>query len=795
MLKRAAEDQGESPEAKKQAAPGKGSSVGMKADQVSNPIPRLFKQNSITIHITQRTFEEIGPGELKWIPTCQYWAAMFDRFHERQFNTYYNRCSTYQITDPKVRISNILMLQDEQTSSSGTPKDVSVFTQACYLMHYQPRGMKNWFKLGTTSDCMKSQQYLTYKPMERSDCKQISQLITVGKGTYTDFETLCVNPSKADFYAGWHTGETNASTTDPTKADCQLLTTLTGEINVDEVKLEDNKDYYVTECFISPRAPYLGEFSCSVKGCEPHVPLAKHTTYARNLDKINLHKYGDSFGFHINTNLEGVHLLKHDANTPFGHKWTKSTKSSPKADTEIKSVFCYPSENRPFFSRHSNFDPNGPVDSNKSLGGLTHHFFTMPPIKKNDGSLIKQRCSMIMEQSVSVTFHFPETVTEDQAEDMMHQKDAVILRPAIVSMKKNPKTQSPKPPPLPYVDFVREKLRDAIRDVSNIVLPVAGSSGFQARPVGNQLPQFNKRWSLPAKIAQLCDELGLDPVCSDVSSIIKRAVGNQPTSINWDTIGSSQAPPAVITETEQIDGIIIPKAGWVYKPRDTELKDDEIKNMFDIQDGTRNNAAGMFLFWDFMYTLKENQALNLPYTKVDNQLGDDVYSSEGIRLSTRFMDWLRGETDNALEQIFNQRCVERHLRFFPGQMKKFQIWSRDGSNDWNRRSLAGFPGLLTADNAPVTFNIMDWIQYLWAMRVWVMPKYETVSKLMDKYNKCINHQINQEYPQIPLTPEQVKFLKDKGLLPKDSQQPQYVEDLEILTKDDWYDYETSMFFL
>lgn len=789
MNKRAAEGDDAGPEAKKQAAaPGKGSSAGMRADQVVNPIPRLFSQNSITIHITQRTFEEIGPGELKWIPTCQYYAAMFDKFHARMFKNYYSRCSTFQISDPKIRISNILMLQDEQTTASGTPKDVSVFTQACYLMHYQPRGIKNWFRLGTTLDCMGSQQYLTYKPMEATECQVISQLIPVGKDTYKDFETLVVNPAKADFYCGWHTGETNAATVNPANLNCQLLEALEGEINVDEQPLVKDKDYYVTEVFISPRSPYLGEFSCSVKGCEPHLEMSKHTTYARNLDKINLHKYGDSFGFHINTNLEGVQMLKHDANNPFGHTFKKLTKNSKEADTMVDSVFCYPSDNRPFFSRFNNFDPNGPVDANKGFNGLTHHFFTMPPIKKGDGTLIKQRCSFIMEQSTSITFHFPETVTEDSAEDMLQQRNAVVLRPAIVKMKKTAQGESPKPPA--YHDFVRDRARDIIRTVTRVVLPAAANAGFQNRPIASRIPVLNKRWSLPTKISMLCEQIGLEPVCSDVSAIIKRGIGDHPTSIDWDNIGKFFAePPIPITETEMIDGIIVPKVSWKYTLRDKQLEDAEITAMNDNQSESRNLRLLGFLFWDFIFTLKKNNAIDIPYD-FNEELPDNIYLREGRRLTQGIGEWLKKATDTALEVMFKEKCDDYVMRFYPNKLNKFQIWNRTGGTDWDATSLADFAHLKpNVDGYPLDFMISDWISYLWSMRLWVMPQYETVSALMDKYNKCVQQKINSMYPRLPLTDEQVKFLKDKGLLPE----PGYVEPNDYI-KDDYYKYDTSLFF-
>lgn len=796
MLKRAAEDQGEGPEAKKQhAAGGKGSAAGMRADEVKNPIPRLFKQNSITIHITQRTFEEIGPGELKWVPTSQYWASMFDKFHIRQFNTYFNRCSTFSITDPKVRISNILMLQDEQTTQAGTPKDVSIFTQACYLMHYQPKGIKNWFKLGVTKDCMGSQEYLTYKPMKPTDCKLISQLVKVGDKKYTDFETLVINPAKADFYAGWSSNETMASDQDPTSINCQLLDAIGNEFNIDENPVPKNKDIYVTDCFISPRSAYLGEFSCSVKGCEPHIELNKHTTYARNLDKIMLHKYGDSFGFHINTNLEGVKLLKHDANKPFGHKFMKATKGSKKADTEVKAVFCYPSDNRPFFSRFNNFDPNGPVDANKGFNSLTHHFLTMPPIKKNDGSLIKQRCSFIMEQTCSVTFNFPETVTEDSAEDMLEQRDAVVLRPAIVSLKK---TTNESPPGKDYFDPYRDKAREAVRSITNIVLPALTSAGFVARPVASRIPvPINKRWSLPTKLAELCGDIGLEPVCSDLSEILKRGIGDRPTAIDWNNIDSLIpvfAPPEPVTESEMIDGIIIPKVNYKYTLRDTQLTDNEVTNMNDV-DGTaiRNINLFGFLFWDFLFYLHKNKADQIPYNRVDSELPDSVYNRESRRTTEGIANWLRPHTDAALEDMMHDTCVEKVMRIYPDRIKNMSIWARDGSDQWNKVSLADFQGLRSGvKNYPIDFNIADWISYLWRMRLWIQPKYETVSTFVGKYNDCVNKQIEDMLPRLKLTNEQAKILQDKGLLPKDA--PQYVEPIDPIS-DEYYEYETSMFFV
>nr|QJI53755.1 MAG: nonstructural protein [Densovirinae sp.] len=795
MLKRANDDQQQEdgPPAKQQAGGGGKGSVGMRADSVSNPIPRLFKQNHVTIHITQRTFEELGPGELKWIPTCQYWASMFDRFHANQFATYFKRCSTFQITDPKVRISNILMLQDEQTTESGTPKDVSVFTQACYLMHYQPKGIKNWFRLGNTDDCMKTQQYLTYQPMKATDCnKTISQLVDVVG--YKDFEKLVINPSKADFYAGWHTGETMATTSDTTTLACNNLPA--GSINLDEVKPQDNTDYFIAETFISPRAPYLQEFSCSVKGCEQHIPMSKHTTYARNLDKIMLHKYGDSIGFHINTNLDGITMLNHEANHPFGHIWDKSTKGGKPGDTKVYSVFCYPSDNRPFYSRGNNFDYNGPVNGNKDFGDLTHHFLTMPPIRKGDGTLIKQRCSFIMEQTVSVTFHFPETVTEDNAEYMLAQKNAVILRPAIVKIKKNA-SSSPKPPPTSIYDPVRDAIRDAIREITRIDFPGITNVNWVAGVgdvISTRMPKDNDvRWTLPAYISESCEKLGIPNACADLKAIITRAVGNQPTRIDFGgSIPIGFAPPA-ITETEMIAGKIIPKPPFKYTLRDRQLTDIEYDKMIAQGVGAREYACFGYLFWDFLFYYVKNKIHEEEHDQYEWAYPERIYEENDHQLTKDLARGLRPFTEEILAARFEEKCPkQRIVRIFPDRLQPFYIWNRAGDDSADDETHADFKHLLPSTTGyPLDFNVVDWVDYLWHMRLHPMAQFAKVRKFLDDYNACLETQWEELYPRIELTPEQIKILQDKGLLPKEISR---VEDIDQI-KDEHYQYKTSLFFV
>lgn len=802
MMKRAAEDDGGPPS--KQAAAGKGAAAGMRADEVHNPIPRLFSQNSITIHISQRTFEEIGPGSLKWCPTSQYWAAMFDKFHNHMFWEYFKKCSTFEITSPKVRISNILMLQDEQQTAANTPKDVSIFTQACYLVKFSPVGQRNWFKLGTTKDCMGSQKYLTYKPMEASDCdKYITQLVDIGPGVYEDLEKLVLNPAKADETAGWVTNSIGATPSNPAGLDCKLVDALTENINIDTQDMVKDKDYFITESFISPRSPYLGDFSCSVKSCEPHVPLGKHTTYMRNLDKIEFYKYGDEITWNVNTNLDGVKLLNHDANTPFGHVYKRATHGSTKADTEVYTVFCYPSNNRPFYSRQDNLDVTGPVKTGKGFKPLQHHFLTMPPIRKGDGTLIKQRCSFIMEQSVSVTFHFPETVAPDEAEYMLDQRNAVILRPAVVKVIKKKLAESPKTPPPPsgILDPVRERVREVIRRRSLPNFPsIHDVDNWVVTPVGTRTPTvYQPQYRLPASISALCRQLGLDPVCSDMDTIFNAVRGGLPTEIDWNNLpiglwAAPDTPPPAIDEIEYINDVAVPKVKYDYKININPIQKEEYMQMVSLDNKERQESLFGMLMLEFIKYYYDNKMDEIPYGHVDVELPTSYYQSKGFHFNRLLSGYLKEAGEPTLNEMYENKCTQKIFRWYPRQAT-MAVWSGRNLKNWDMHANITSEQPVT-QNAPMDFSIEDWYMFLYRMYMFPMPNYLKIKELYAKYENCVNQQLDQKLPQIPIDdPAKIQLLKDKGLIPKDT--PPTIKRVEPIAPIafDHYKYDTSVFFV
>lgn len=723
MLKRAAESQPEGQPAQK--APAKGAAAGMRADEVINPIPRLFKQNSITIHISQRTFEEIAPGELKWVPTSQYWAAMFDKFHMDQFYKYYSRCSTYEITNPKVRLSNLLMLQDEQKTNSGTPTDQSIFTQACYLIHYEPKGMKNWFKLGSSDNCGESQNILKYKPMKANDCKLISQLISIGEegGKYQDFECLTINPAKPDIYAGWRPLEVEY-----TKEGAKVSQKYNEE-------MEDKAKYQVKDTFISPKDPNLGGFSCSVHGDDPYIPLMHHTTFCRNNDKISLHKYGDVLEWDVNTNMKGIQLMKHKHNEPLGgtdYIKLKKTDDDMGVPTEvienrvIHYAFCYPSENRPFYCRRDNFDYTGPIEHNKQFGELKHHFLTMPPIKKHDGTLIKQRCSFIMEQGLSVTFHFPETVSEEDADFMDAQNKGVILRPAFINSYKVPsipdKTPpTPTTPPEEVWDPERDKLRKELYEKNAKKEPTSEEYSQETRDtmMGKLTATLENIYTNMVEFTKFCKAIG--EICPDI-------------------VASTEKPAA--------EGKLTIKTYPL-----TEL---EHTNMIDQTDQDTQSLVFGWAFVGFLESLVESGYRGVNYPHIDKEINfskEDHGELMNLKISEALIRCTQDYIDGALSlsSCPHDTIFELHLT---KSMNPIISWYRSkGYDEKHKLKVNLFETWMYQSHAsyyPCRFPISLWIEYLNRMNIKILPKHHVIINHIRQYNECIQKQIDKNYPRIKI---------------------------------------------
>nr|WAX26047.1 MAG: major capsid protein [Army ant associated bidensovirus 5] len=419
-MKRANEDSGGG-DAKKSAGSG-GMLKGMPggADQKVDPIPRPLHMQTITLNFTQRTWEEIGAGELKYLPLCQTVYYMMDEAMLGQLNKFKGLCTTMQIHQPKARISNLLMLQDDLINQGGTPLETTAFTQACYMIKYSPSRQINYFQLANIDNCKTGAHTPLLYDLSDVVCgEDYKQLISLSH--YEDFEKLAILPAKVDKYAGYSPHE-------------EVKFTKTGDIN------------QMDNVYISPfpKTSYAAsEYSANMQPTVvPVVPPLKQITWAKNLDKISFHKYGDTIEIPITTNMEGVPLLP-DPKNDFTTRTTQFL-TSPTGEVDLLTVgteLIWPGQNRPYNNRKDNLAEYTTYDATKGWSPLSHCFFTMPPIRKANGALLKQRVSFLLEQSFSITINTTESIWgEDVGQEfVLSQNNGVIIRPHLYGKLKEKK--------------------------------------------------------------------------------------------------------------------------------------------------------------------------------------------------------------------------------------------------------------------------------------------------------------------------------------------------------------------
>lgn len=371
-------------------------------DKKKDPIPRHLPLKSVTIELSSNlTWEEIGPGQLCYLPTSVNPFYTLTKNDLNKWNKFKSLWETMEIHTPQVEIANLIMLQDDLRVQSNTPTDATAFTQVCYLMQYSPVGQTEYFAFENINS-----KPLTYELDYIGD--KDTQLIKIGEIDYENFETLRIRQARINSSAGWLP---------------------------DQETLPNKQLGYRIE------QPYLPPYLVPNYACNLNIPhnnlyyLNQENTpgYARNNGHISYHKYGDVIQVPITTNLEGVKLYADSFNDWTAH--ANMVRNSGDDTIIYTSEWMYPGNNRPFRCRCTNFHTNYCIEHNKGFKPLQHHFFSMPPIKKPNGALLGQRCAFTLQTKLHVTFHFHESTYEGwETEgdcDMLSQNHAVSLRRGI----------------------------------------------------------------------------------------------------------------------------------------------------------------------------------------------------------------------------------------------------------------------------------------------------------------------------------------------------------------------------
>lgn len=403
---------------KKQAADGSGGSGGGAAATLSEktqPIERPFRLSTIHLTFNQCTWEEVGAGELKYLPLSQTPYYMMGPEHLNLFNKYKNLWTTMRIHQPKARISNLIMLQDDLINQGGTPLETTAFTQVCYMLQYHPKKQTQFFRLANLRGCNEKIGWdsLSYN-LSGTECdrKDIKQLIEING--FQDFEHLAILTAKVDKYAGY-------------------APYATIQINPDFTQIKNT--------YIPPNDRTIGALANYAANLQPDeregyitVDSFKQVTWARNTGSFKLLKVNDTSEIPITTNITDLPLIN-DIHNDFTNRTINIEDSASGNLYTYNTEFCWPSNNRPYYTRKDNLNQIRPYETNKMLSPINHTFFCMPPIRKANGALLKQRCSFMLEQEFSITLEFSEGVWDDgenaTSKYLLNQNDGIVLRPNI----------------------------------------------------------------------------------------------------------------------------------------------------------------------------------------------------------------------------------------------------------------------------------------------------------------------------------------------------------------------------
>lgn len=432
-FKRKAEDQG-GPVQKYNAGAGKedggDGAGGGGAPPLKTAIPRHIGLWSHTIQLNCVSWEEIG-NTVKWLPLHMF-PQMFMYANNKQnlhlFERWLRSCVGYQIKDVRASMSNFQFLQDAITLAAGTPETTTAPTQAAYMICFSPKNQSGeQFRIGNsrTSNLLRwnaaPAQSTDGLGKTSGDTHMLVDLIEGDTVADTDFELLAYDVIVTDEF-----GINN-----------QLydMSGQAGFIGHYNDKTEEGPDPSPAQTY----APDGVSLTSAPLGSGELRAGHYFRNYVKNSSYMKMLKHGDTYDWNVHTNCDN-YILKNTGNLGVSlaaNSNTTVTIRGPVAggDPELRpaannpgldftyyqlpggflrrSGFVWPSKQYPPFSRSQKESNIGLLNHFcENSKTLNHKFFILAPMKNPDGTLVKQRCSVMLEQKMDITFWFRDDVND-----------------------------------------------------------------------------------------------------------------------------------------------------------------------------------------------------------------------------------------------------------------------------------------------------------------------------------------------------------------------------------------------
>lgn len=397
---------------------GGGAGGGAGAPPLNAPVPRHIGLWSHTIQLNCVSWEEIG-NTVKWLPLHMFpqnFMRANGNQNYRMFERWLRSCNGYTLHKPKAHMSNFQFLQDAISVTSGVPETTTAPTQAAYIICFSPKNQNGeMFQIGVAgaSAALGWHGDMGLGSVDY-DSNHLVDLTETSTGSDTDFEKLAYN------------------------------VTITGRSGI--------LNQYAMASLTGPAGAYgHGGFAGILIQDGGTTKSAFYRNAVKNASHIKMLKHGDEFSWDIENNCDncilknlgnfgavvlsdpasgtiaessvtplptGSNINLYATNNPAFDASFQSTAQSPAPNFE-RDVFIWPTKENPPYSRKNGEASIGLLNHWKDTKGghLNHKFFIMAPMKLPDGSLVKQRCSVMLEQKMDVTFWFRDDISDVTTND------------------------------------------------------------------------------------------------------------------------------------------------------------------------------------------------------------------------------------------------------------------------------------------------------------------------------------------------------------------------------------------